>query len=119
MWRDNKCREAAGHRSAAPGQQENWSAHFRSHLCRETSPGRRLLRADRDAPKGRGRVVGGLRGRTTAPYTSPVLQQCALILICLIDYKHMMDFSLSLHLSLFHAAVRESPQVTKVFEFKK
>lgn len=63
LWRDDKCGEAAGHRSAAPGQQEYWSAHFRSHLCSETSPGRRLLRADRDAPKGRGRVVGGFAGQ--------------------------------------------------------
>lgn len=79
LWRDNKCGEAAGPRSAAPGQQEYWSAHFRSHLCSETSPGRRLLRADRDAPKGRGRVVGGLRGWTTASHTCPVLHQHAKI----------------------------------------
>lgn len=32
--------------------------------------------------------MGGLGGRTTASYTYPVVQQRALILIYLIDYKH-------------------------------
>lgn len=86
LWRDNKCREAAGHRSAASGQQENRPGHFRSHLCSESSPGRRDCcgRADRprrtERGRGReggkeGRVVGGLRGRTTASNTCPVLQR--------------------------------------------
>lgn len=91
LWRDNKCGEAAGHRSAAPGQQEYWSAHFRSHLCSESSPGRRLLRADRDAPKGRGRVVGGLQGWTKRlQYTCPVLHQYAKDkpLLCRLIQKH-------------------------------
>lgn len=48
-------------------------------------------RTERDAPKGRGRVVGGLQGRTTAPYTCPALQHPALILMHLIGCKQMMD----------------------------
>lgn len=92
LWRDNKCGQASGHRSAAPGQQEYWSAHFRSHLCSETSPGRRLLRADRDTPKGRGRVVGGFAGLdygfTHMPSVAPVCKDKTLW-CWLIQNKHM------------------------------